>query len=278
MTLIWSGGIDNASVFPTENDVHGSSAALTGSVATETVFPPLMAYCGGQMNRVISGFNLPANGTTNTAVHIDPGTCVIDGYLVRCDTTQSIQVASDVANNVWVRLIYVDGKVSYPAIDVRQTATVLNPPANSVYLGTISCGATTVTETKDCRCQGRMVAGRIGMQTTGGLTGDGCWTCRDIGTSNWVLSSYRPGGAADSFTVTFDQAFLRPPMVFLQSYSGPFGGTPYCVGTIDADVSGLEGEHVTIGRHVAYFTISTTELHVHDCDTVVDHVVFMCIG
>lgn len=226
MTVIWSGGIDNASVFPTENDVHGNAVALTGSVATEAVFPPLMAYCGGQMNRIISGFNLPANGTTNTAVHLDAGICVIDGYLVRCDTTQSIQIAASNVNFVWIRLIYADGKVAYPAIEVRQGNSVndaiYTPPPNAVYVGAINAGTTTVTATKDCRCQGRIVAGRIGYKT-GATTGDPNWYCRDIGTCNWSVTMNADPPYAQ---VTFDVPFLVAPMVWISQYMTPYDAEP----------------------------------------------------
>lgn len=202
--------ISNHFVYPTENDVHGGNPG-DGLIHLEKnmveLFRGGMAG-GGMLGRkgfVVSGFVVPSSGTLVESV--TGGTAVIDGHLITPRTlpaNNGLAFQASTTTNVYLRLMYdTNGKVTSAQLETIEGASEPTPPANSIKLGKVVTGASTITGATDQRPKRFCTYGRI--KRTAGV-----WAIDEAGSADWTFNGTN--------TITYSP-FERPPL-FLQSGVG----------------------------------------------------------
>lgn len=186
-------------VFPTENDVNGGTTGA-GRVGSEYRRATLQDALGMQVNRVYSGFTLPSSGALASSVAA--GEAIIDGYLIKGSASISVTFTASVTNYTFIQLVYSGGIVTTAQL---VTQTSITPPANSVFLGAVVTGGSTISSASDYRPQGLSMYGRC----NGGGSGN---TISDYGSTGWTLA-HASGGGTTTLTFTLPSGFFRKPNV-----------------------------------------------------------------
>lgn len=199
--------IQNHLVFPTENDVNGGTVGA-GRIITEAAFGSLLKSLLGQAGQAVSGFTMPSSGALTQS--IAGGTAVIDGYVVVGTGTTSVTFAASNTTHVFLRLIYVSGKVASVQFELLTVTGVDDdpiPPANSILLGRVSTDGTSVTGSSDFRANGRVSYGMV--KWFGGSD----WRTDNAGSSDWRCE----GVSSTSVKIHFIISFPRTPIIILVS-------------------------------------------------------------
>lgn len=120
-------------IFPSANDI-GLADGLPGRIGTEFLFRTLISNRGIGLKQsfVVTGLNVIQNAPPDLNVRVNPGTAIINGWMVdHVDTTQLVLLQGSSTNKVFCQ-VTTDG--AGLANGVNFNSTTGNIPANSVFL------------------------------------------------------------------------------------------------------------------------------------------------
>lgn len=132
-----------AHVFPSANDVRGSLAAGWGKTMYESNVGPYLANILSQGSYAFSGLVLPAT-SASLSITVGAGTAMISGYYVAVDAT-AVTVGASVTSFCYLKLT-LDSNNNVSAVKY-ETNTTGTQPTNSILVGKIVSGGSTITST-----------------------------------------------------------------------------------------------------------------------------------
>lgn len=124
----------------TYNNVSGISGSITGASSTRDLVMMLVS----NMNKVTSGFVLPASDPDLT-LSIPSGSAIVAGLLVVKSSPENIVLAPSTTNHIFLQAVMDAGFNLLSANFVANTSGT--PPANSIKIGTAVTSGSAVTST-----------------------------------------------------------------------------------------------------------------------------------